>query len=101
MAEVVQKPAKGSSSFQVRFSLKNVSAKSITVCAWLGYQPLKVRWIGPDGKMHKSAHYDWLAFVDLAALKRGTATEAKVDLQPNGNGTQSIASLPGPDAGRN
>jgi RNA polymerase sigma factor (sigma-70 family) len=70
LARLVEKPAKGSTSFEVRLSLKNVSTKPITVCAWVGYQPLKVRWLGPDGKMRKSKHYDWLAFVDLAALSK-------------------------------
>jgi len=70
LARLVEKPAKGSTSFEVRLSLKNVSTKPITVCAWVGYQPLKVRWLGPDGKMRKSKHYDWLAFVDLAGLSK-------------------------------
>ena len=70
MAEVVEKPAKGSTAFEVQFSLKNVSDKPITVCGYVGNRPLKVQWIGPDGKMLRSKHYDWLAFVDLAGLSK-------------------------------
>jgi hypothetical protein len=66
-AEVVEyKPSKEPPYFEVRFSLKNVSDKPITICNYVGNQPLKVEWIGSDGKTLKSDHYGWLRYVDLA-----------------------------------
>jgi hypothetical protein len=66
-AEVVEhKSAKEPPYFEVRFSLKNVSEKPITVCDYAGNQPLKVHWIGPDEKALKSDHYGFLRYVDLA-----------------------------------
>jgi hypothetical protein len=70
-AEVVQqKPEKGPAYMEVRFSLKNVSDKPITICDYVGNQPLKVQWIGPDGKTLRSDHYGWLRFADIAGLNR-------------------------------
>jgi RNA polymerase sigma factor (sigma-70 family) len=69
-AVVVEKPARGSTSFELQFRLKNVSGKPITVCDYPGHQPLHVLWTGPDGKRLKSKHYDWLAYVDLVALRK-------------------------------
>jgi hypothetical protein len=51
----------------VRFRLRNVSDKPIIVCNYLGNRPLKVNWVGPDGKEIESMHYDWLK---TARLKR-------------------------------
>jgi hypothetical protein len=68
-AEVVERtPAKDPPYLEVLFTLKNVSEKPITICDYVGNQPLKVQWIGPDGKMQKSDHYGWLALADLAPL---------------------------------
>ncbi|MBI1914878.1 MAG: sigma-70 family RNA polymerase sigma factor [Planctomycetes bacterium] len=69
-AVVVEKPARGSTAFELRFRLKNVSGKPITVCDYLGHQPLKVLWTGPDGKRLKSKHYDCLAHAKLVALRK-------------------------------
>jgi hypothetical protein len=68
-AEVVEiKQPNGPSSFEVRFRLKNVSDRPITVCDYVGNQPLKVEWLGPDGKALKSDHYRWLQLADIAGL---------------------------------
>jgi hypothetical protein len=56
--------------FEVRFRLKNVSKKPITICDYGGNQPLQVRWLGPGGKMLKSHHYDWLRAADILALNK-------------------------------
>ncbi len=80
MAEVVEKPAKGSTSFEVRFSLKNVSDKPITVCNWAGNRPLKVQWIGPDGKMLNSKHYLFLDSADIV----GPTKDSYVAIPPGG-----------------
>jgi hypothetical protein len=70
-AEVVQpKEVNVAPYFEVRFSLKNVSNKPITICDYVGNQSLQVRWIGPDGKTLKSHHYDWLRAADIAALNK-------------------------------
>lgn len=63
-AEILETPG----SFQVRFSLKNVSNKPITFCDHVGNRPLQVNWIGPDGQALKSKHYDWLKAADIAGL---------------------------------
>lgn len=75
-AELVETPG----NFQVRFSLKNVTEKSITVCDYVGNQPLQVKWIGPDGMMLKSKHYNWLRAARIAAL----AERNFVVIQPGG-----------------
>jgi hypothetical protein len=68
-AEVVErKPAKDPPYLEVLFTLKNVSDKPITICDYVGNQPLKVAWIGPDGKTLKCDHYGWLALADIAPL---------------------------------
>jgi hypothetical protein len=68
-AEVVeQKPPQGPPYLEVRFQLKNVTDRAITICDYVGHQPLKVRWIGPDGKTLRSDHYGWLRYVDLAGM---------------------------------
>jgi hypothetical protein len=68
-AEVVeQKPTNGPPYFEVHFSLKNVSDKPITICDYVGHQPLKVHWVGPGGKTLKSDHYGWLRYADIAGL---------------------------------
>ena len=68
-AEVVeQKPAKDPPYLEVRFSLKNVTDKPITICDYVGNQPLKVQWIGPDGKTLRSGHYAWLRAAFIAPL---------------------------------
>ena len=68
-AEVVeQKPAKEPPYFEVHFSLKNVSDKPITICDYVGNRPLKVEWIGPDGKTLRSDHYGWLRAAFIAPL---------------------------------
>jgi hypothetical protein len=69
IAEVVeQHPAKAPPYLEVRFSLTNVSDKPITICDYVGNQPLKVQWIGPDGKTLKSDHYGWLRYSRIAGL---------------------------------
>ena len=68
-AEVVeQKPAKDPPYLEVRFILKNVSDKPITICDYAINHPLKVQWIGPDGKTLRSDHYGWLRFTTIASL---------------------------------
>jgi hypothetical protein len=62
--ELMESPA----HFQIRFSLKNVSDKTITICDYIGNRPLAVEWTGPEGKTLKSKHYDWLASADIVAL---------------------------------
>ena len=75
-AEVVeQKPPKGAPYLEVRFQLKNVTDRAITICDYVGNQPLKVRWIGPDGKTLRSDHYGWLRYVDLAGMFQKTIAE--------------------------
>ena len=70
-AEVVeQKPAKDPPYFEVQFSLKNVSDKPITICDYVGNHPLKVEWIGPDGKTLRSGHYGWLRAAFIAPLSK-------------------------------
>lgn len=64
----------------LRFSLRNVSDKPVTVCTWVGLQPLKVKWVGPDGKEIESKHYEWLK----AARLRPAGPEDFVTLQPGG-----------------
>ena len=59
---------KGPSYLDVRFSLKNVSEKPITICDYVGNHPLKVEWIGPDGKTLRSDHYGWLRAAHIASL---------------------------------
>lgn len=75
-AELLETPGK----FQVRFSLKNVSDKPLTVCDYVGHRPLQVQWTGPNGKTLKSKHYDWLAFADIAGLEKSNF----VTIQPGG-----------------
>jgi hypothetical protein len=68
-AEVAeQKPVKEPPYFEVHFKLKNVSDKPITICDYVGNHPLKVEWIGPDGKTLKSDHYGWLRAARIASL---------------------------------
>jgi hypothetical protein len=68
-AEVIEhNPAKDPPYREVRFTLKNVSDKPITICDYVGNQPLKVEWIGPDGKAMKSDHYGWLRYSRIASL---------------------------------
>jgi hypothetical protein len=68
-AEVVeQKPAKAPPYLEVLFTLKNVSDKAITICDYVGNHPLKVEWIGPDGKTLRSDHYGWLRAARIASL---------------------------------
>ena len=68
-AEVVeQKPVKDPPYFEVRFKLKNVSDKPITICDYVGNHPLKVEWIGPDGKALRSDHYGCLRAARIASL---------------------------------
>ena len=69
-----------SGNFQVRFSLKNVTEKPITVCNYVGNRPLPVEWIGPDGKLRMSKHYEWLKAARIAAL----AERDFVIIQPGG-----------------
>jgi hypothetical protein len=64
----------------VRFSLKNVSDKPITICTWIGGRPLSVRWTGPDGKAYESTHYDWLRTANIREL----AKEDFVAIPPGG-----------------
>jgi hypothetical protein len=75
-AEVIEGPE----AVQVRFSLKNVSEKPITVCNYVGNQPLKVKWTGPNGKVLLSKHYDWLRAADIP----GIAKSNFVAIQPGG-----------------
>ena len=68
-AEVVeQKPAKDPPYLEVRFSLKNVSDKPMTICDYVGNHPLKVEWNAPDGKTLRSDHYGWLRAAFIASL---------------------------------
>jgi hypothetical protein len=87
-AEVVQ--PEGGGAPQVRFSLKNVSDKPITVCTWVGLKPLSVKWVGPDGKERESQHYKWLE----SARLRPAGPEDFVTLAPGG------VVCVGPTAGR-
>jgi hypothetical protein len=64
----------------VRFALKNVSDKPVTVCDYVGQRPLSVKWVGPDGKEIESRHYDWLA----AARLRPVAATNFVTITPGG-----------------
>lgn len=64
----------------VRFSIKNVSDKPITICTWIGGQPLQVQWTGPDGKAIESKHYDWMK----SARIRGVVKEDFVTIAPGG-----------------
>ena len=75
-AELVEAPG----NFLVRFSLKNVTEKPITVCNYVGNQPIEVKWIGPDGKLLMSKHYNWLKAARIAAL----AERDFVVIQPGG-----------------
>ena len=75
-AELVEAPG----NFLVRFSLKNVAEKPTTVCNYVGNQPIEVKWIGPDGMMLKSKHYNWLKAARIAAL----AERDFVVIQPGG-----------------
>ena len=65
-AELIESPA----HFQVRFSLKNVTEKPITFCEYVGHQPVQVKWIGPDGFVYSSKHYNWLKAARIAALDK-------------------------------
>ena len=68
-AEVVeQKPANDPPYLEVRFRLKNISDKPITICDYVGNHPVKVEWIGPDGKTLRSDHYGWLRAARIASL---------------------------------
>ncbi|HMF19752.1 MAG TPA: hypothetical protein VKE98_21280 [Gemmataceae bacterium] len=70
-AEVVEKKEPNAPLyFEVRFALKNVSDKPITICDYVGSQPVQVRWLGPDGKSLKSTHYRWLIAADIPALDK-------------------------------
>lgn len=64
----------------VRFALKNVSDKPVTICTWIGGRQLEVKWTGPDGKAIESNHYDWMK----AARIRGLAKEDFVAIPPSG-----------------
>ena len=64
----------------VRFSLRNVSDKPITVCDYVGNQPLQVKWVGPDGKELASPHYEWLIAATIPAIGR----EHFVTIPPGG-----------------
>ena len=74
----IHKGGNGPTYFQIRISLKNVSDKPVTVCNYVGNQPLQVAWTGPDGKPRKSSHYAWLALVRL----RGVSKKEFTTLQP-------------------
>src|SRR5262245_34722393 len=50
----------------LRFHLKNVSDKPVTVFDWPGDRSLKVDWTGPDGKKREVGLYQWLDSVRLA-----------------------------------
>lgn len=58
---------------EVRFSLKNVSEKPITICNFPGHQPLKVDWAGPKGQL-KSGHYQGVAKAKLVLTKDSFVT---------------------------
>ena len=62
----------------VRFALKNVSNKPMTICTWVGGRPLSVRWTSPDGTALESTHYDWLR----AANIRGLTKEDFITIKP-------------------
>jgi hypothetical protein len=64
----------------VRFALKNVSDKPVTVCDYVGQRPLSVKWVGPDGKEIESDHYEWLK----AARLRPVAATNFVTIPPGG-----------------
>jgi hypothetical protein len=69
-AELIEHKAVGGArlpSYEIRFSLKNVSDKPITVFDFVGARPLTVDWTGPDGAKLESQHYDWLKAVRLRA----------------------------------
>jgi len=62
----------------VRFALKNVSDKPITVCTWIGGRQMEVKWVGPDGKSIESPHYEWMKAARIRALNK----EDFVAIQP-------------------
>lgn len=66
--------AKGPPFYEVRFSLKNVSEKPITICDFAVSRPLQVTWTGPDGKSLDSNHYKWLEVVRLGLAKENFVT---------------------------
>lgn len=79
-AEVAeQRAAKGPPSYEVRFSLKNVSEKPIAICNFPGHLPFKADWTGPEGTKLKSDHYQW-----LATAKIGLTKDSFVTIPPGG-----------------
>jgi hypothetical protein len=52
----------------LRFALKNVTDKPITICTWIGGRQMEVKWIGPDGKAIESPHYEWMKAARIRAL---------------------------------
>jgi hypothetical protein len=75
-AEVIEHKAAGTAprSWEVRFSLKNVSDKPITVFDFVGARPLVVDWTGPDGEKRESQHYEWLKAARLRAPDKNNFT---------------------------
>jgi len=70
-AELIEhKLAKGAVSYEVRISLLNTSDRPITLCDYVGNQPLQVQWTGPNGNMLKSHHYDWLEAARLRGITK-------------------------------
>lgn len=64
----------------VRFALKNVGDKPITICTWIGGRQMEVKWTGPDGKAIESDHYEWMK----AARIRGLTKEDFATIPPGG-----------------
>jgi archaellum component FlaG (FlaF/FlaG flagellin family) len=93
--------------YTIVFTLKNVSDKPLVVYDWVGDQPLKVQWIGPDGKQRDSHAYKWLEAVRLASptkdtIKNHTVTLAPGEvlvLGPHGRNDKQGIRLTNPEAG--
>jgi hypothetical protein len=65
-------------SNEIRLTLQNVSNKPLAICTWLGQRSIEVKWVGPNGKLQESHHYDWLKAVRL----RNITADDFVTLKP-------------------
>jgi hypothetical protein len=94
--------------YEARFILKNVSDRPIVVYDWVGAMPLRVDWVGPDGKKRAAGAYDWLSAVRLAPPNRDNYKQFFITLAPgesrllsHGDGTNGAIRLPGIVPGNN
>jgi hypothetical protein len=100
--------ARAGTGYEVRFILKNVSDRPIVIYDWVGAMPLRVDWVGPDGKKRAVGAYDWLRAVRLAPPNRDNYKLFYITLAPgesrllsHGDGTNGAIRLPGIAAGKN